>query len=411
MISMRDTTETPSSAWIGVLLLTFILAIGLLGATPSPQDDHYLYQQFAESLAAGKPDFSIPGFHGTDWLGTIVFLVTKSPIAQIHGLLIAALLLPLLGFVAGKSLYKDEFMGLLLAGIVTMMPFISFVLFRGWTGPGYWMLMLLTVIGATRKSWWTGIPWALAILTKPFAIVLLPLIVVFSGKQTEHFWAKLNPATWFTHKRKYPAPWITSLLIVVLLVGAYLVAQYVKAGRIFVGAHDGLTPMTAIQGPVRVILNLAHSLQILFSVHNYYFVDPSLTGPGNMLHTTPLLMFLGVFALLSPSKYFRDRGLPMALLLGAVAGLVLNAFLDHMDHFYMEASVLLLILAALPVLKAHKGWIPLVLLTLHFQWFYFWLQYQSGFGLTWMFWVVPLAVDLCYATWAGYSYARENGAA
>lgn len=411
MISMRDTAPSHSSAWIGVFFLTVALAIGLLGATPAPQDDHYLYQKFVESVAAGKPDFGIPGFHGTDWLGIVVFLITKSPIAQIHGLLIAAVLLPLLGYAAGKSLYKDETSGLLLAGIVTMMPFISFVLFRGWTGAGYWMLMLLTVIGASRKSWWTGIPWALAILTKPFAIVLFPLIVALSGRSSESLWLKFIPTSWFMHRRKYPAPWITALLFVVLLVGGYLIAQYVQAGRIFVGAHDGLTPMTALQGPVRILLNLAHSVQILFSVHNYYFVDPALTGPGNMMHTTPVLMFLGLFALFAPTKYFRDRGLPMALLTGAVLGLFLNALLDHMDHFYMEASVFMLILAAIPVLKAHRLWIPVVLATLHFQWFYFWLQYESGFALTWAFWLVPLTVDLCYIAWAGYSYIRENSPA
>jgi hypothetical protein len=410
MISMRESTSSQLSAWIVVLILTAALAIGLLGASPAPQDDHFLYQRFVESVASGHPDFGIPGFHGTDWLGVIVFLITKSPIAQIHGLLIAALLLPALGYLAGKSLYKDEFSGLMLAGILTMMPFVSFVLFRGWTGAGYWMLMLLTVIGATRKSWWTGIPWALAILTKPFAIVLFPVIVALSGKQSESLWLKFVPESWFAHRRKYPAPWITALGIVVVLVAAYLIAQYVAAGRIFVGAHDGLTPTTAVQGPSRIFLNLAHSLQILFSVHNYYFVDPALTGPGNMLHTTPVLMFLGMFGLFAPTKYFRDRGLPTALLTGAIAGLVLNSLLDHMDHFYMEASVFLLILAALPVLKAHKLWIPVVVATLHFQWFYFWLQYQEGFALTSLFWLVPLIVDVCFAAWWGYTYAREKGA-
>lgn len=369
-----------------LICLTFAMGIGLFTATPFPQDDHFYYQQFIESLAAGKFDLTIPGFHGSDIFGLVVYLLTHSRLAQIEGLMFPALMVPILGYYAGKALYRDETSGLLLALIVAMMPFISFVLLRGWTGPGYWVWMLLTIIGARNKSWWTGITWALAILTKPFAVILLPLIVVLYAQKPQK-------------KRRTPPLWLVPVCTAAVPVILYVTLQWMQAGQIFIGSHAEYGADALLQSPMRILLNLVHSLQILFSVHNYYYPDPALTGPGNMLHTTPLLVMLGLFGIFAPKTYFKEKLLPWALATGAAAGLLMNALLDHMDHFYMEASVLLLILAALPVLRKHPLWIPLVVATLHFQWFYFWLQYRVNFDLGWSFFLVPAVADLCCVLW------------
>ena len=381
--------KTSFLPWIYIGLLMASMAAGLLTATPSPQDDFSLYQSFIESLAGGKFDLAIPGFHGTDIWGFAVYMVTRSPIAQIYGLMIAAILLPFFAFIAGKELFKSEWHGVVLASIITMMSFVSFVCLRGWTGPGYWSWMLLTVWAAARQSRFTGIFWALAILSKPFAVILLPLIFVLQKKRKKifsilNFQFSISPSI------------ITGLLI----VAVYLLAQYIQAGQIFVGAHADLSPVGAFQGTERILLNLAHSFQILFSVHNYYYPDPALTGPGNMMHTSPVLIFLGLFGLLAAGEVWKKQlNLASALLAGALFGIAMNAMLDHMDHFYMEASILLFVLAALPVLRKYPLWIPLALLTLHFQPFYFWMQYQSGFALTWWFWAPIAVIDICFAGW------------
>jgi hypothetical protein len=272
-----------------------------------------------------------------------------------------------------------EFYGLTLATIIAMMPFISFVSMRGWTGPAYWGLMLLTIYLATKKTPFAGIPWALAMLTKPFAIILAPLLFVVAP-QKGTAWKKYGWA-----------------MLGIGIVAAYFLLQLFQAGRIFVGTHTDLTATSTIQGPVRILLNLAHSLQILFSVHNYYFPDPSLTGPGNMMHVTPILIFLGLFGLLGMRELYPQKWMATALLGGAIFGILMNALLDHMDHFYMEASVLLLILASLPILKRFPVWIPIALATLHFQWFYFYLQYRPGFHLGLWFFTIPVLVDICFA--------------
>lgn len=378
-------------------LLTAATAYVFYGATPSPADDHFLYQAFIESLAAGKLDLTIPGFHGTDMFGLVIFWITNSPLAQIYGLMIPALLLPLMGFLAGRALFKSTMHGILLASIVTMMPFISFVLLRGWTGPGYWFWMLLTVWLAAKKSPFTGIPWALAILTKPFAIILLPLIIVQMIDIKQQWWK--HPFKWLKEVQKARSFFWIPVVTALVIVDVYLVAQYLQAERIFVGAHADMTASSIIQSPLRIVLNLAHSLQIIFSVHNYYYPVPALTGPGNLMHTSPVIIFLGLFGAFAWKNYWKNIRMPLALAGGAALGIVMNALLDHMDHFYMEASVFLMTLAALPVLMKHRIWIPIALATLHFQWFYFYLQNREGYGLGWRFFLIPALVDVCFGLW------------
>lgn len=375
--------------YLGSLVLSIAVTFAL--ATPSPEDDFGLYQTFIERLAAGSFDLTIPGFHGTDFFGLPIFLITRSPISQIYGLMIAGSLLPIMAYAAGRLLYRDEGSGVLLAAIVSMMPFVIFVCLRGWTGPGYWFWMLLSVAVASRSSRWWGIPWALAVLSKPFAFALLPVLIVLSmGEEPHGFFAKIR--AW---KRKDSIiRTITFALVTGLsLIALYVLTQYLQAGRVFAGAHVDIDAGTIFQGPQRIFLNLAHGVQILFSVHNYYYVDPALTGPGNMLHTTPVLMFLGFFALLSP-KAKDGKLLGRALLIGFLLAFAMNALLDHMDHFYMEAAVLMLILAALPLLWRFPLWIPVTYATLLFQWFYFYLQYKPGFALGLWFFLTPALVGI-----------------
>lgn len=377
MIWLKKTTGISLTI---VLLLTVAVLVALTAAHPLGAGDHTYYQAFVESLARGTLDLSIPGFHGSDLFAVPWYWISHSPIAQIHALLVWACLLPLLGFFAGRAIYKSNFEGVLLAAILAMMPFISFVGFRGWTGPAYWGLMLLSIILIRRFPALAGLSLALAILTKPFAVALIPLLLVLSPRGSV--------------LRRYG--W---LLPAIGLPALYVAWQYFTVQQIYLGVHTDIGLWGLWVGWERLFLNATHAFQMLFSVHNYFYPNPALTGAGNMLHTTPLLVFLGLFALLSPSVYFQDKWLPLAFLLGAAGGIALNVPLDHMDHFYMEAGVLLLILAALPALKKHPLWIPLVLLTLHFQWFYFFLEYRRPFQMSPVFFVVPVAADILCILW------------
>ena len=83
----------------------------------------------------------------------------------------------------------------------------------------------------------------------------------------------------------------------------------------------------------------------------------------------------------------------------AIIGIGLNIAIDHMDHFYMETGLFFLILAALPMLKKYPIWIPIALATLHFQWFYFFLQFREVFQLDSLFFVVPVLIDALLILW------------
>ncbi|OGJ56345.1 hypothetical protein A3D88_01650 [Candidatus Peribacteria bacterium RIFCSPHIGHO2_02_FULL_52_16] len=377
--------------WGYILLLTAALGVSLFAATPYPMDDHFFYQAFVETLAGGKLDLTIPGFHGSDFFAVPWYLLTQSKTAQIEVLMFVAVLLPLFGYGAGKALYGSSWHGVMLASIAALMPFISFVGLRGWTGPAYFSLMFLAIITAKHAPRWTGLPFGLAMLTKPFAVALFPLLMVLSPKAPSLF-------------RR--TRWILAGFLIVLL---YLVIQYLQAGRIIIGTHEELSVIQVLgmwETPVRFVLNLAHGIQMLFSVHNYYFPDPALTGPGNLIHTSPVLMFLGIFALLAPATFFPKKGMSQALGLGFVIAFAMAALMDHMDHYYMEAGVLLLILASLPVLKKYPLWIPITLATLHFQWLYFYLQFRANFSLTPVFFLTPLLVDAALLLWVLF-YRKE----
>ena len=368
-------------SWVYVTAIIVVTGIVMALATPMPQDDHFYYQQFIETLAAGKLDLSIPGFHGMNILSVPWYWVTHSPLTQIHVQMVAGVLLPMLAFLVARGIFRSNMEGILFASIIALMPFLFFSALRGWMVAFYNFLFFLTIIGALRGVWWTGIPWAFSLTSLPFSIALLPLIIVVWPKQgNRRWWRGCSVACGLG----------------VGLAALYVLVQILQTGDISVGVHKEMTALNIWQGPKRIFLNIAHTVQILFSVHNYYFIDPARTGHGNMLQTSPVLMVLSFFALFASREYFHDKLLPLALALGALIGIGLNVFLDHMDHFYMETGVFFLILAALPVLRQYPLWIPVVLATLHFQWFYFFLQHGEVFRLEWWFFAIPAFVDVCF---------------
>ncbi|PIR49582.1 hypothetical protein COU79_04135 [Candidatus Peregrinibacteria bacterium CG10_big_fil_rev_8_21_14_0_10_54_7] len=375
--------RTTVLAWGYIALLTLVTVISFISATPFPLDDHFFFQQFIETLAAGKLDLSIPGFHGMNILAVPWYLISRSPIAQIEFQMFSGMLLPLCAFLAGWRLFKSLWYGVVLATIIALMPFHSFSSLRGWMVATYNCLIFLTIYGAAKGARWTWLPWGFSIISLPFSVALLPLLLYLTPSAPGKAW-------WW----RYRQIWYGLLIPVV-----YVLLQYVQVGHINVGVHQEFNEANVWSGPGRMFLNAAHTLQIIFSIHNFYFVDPARTGQGDMMHTTPVLVFLGLYALLQPKQFYQKRGLPFVFLLGALLGVGLNVALDHMDDFYMQTGLYFLILAALPVLKKYPLWIPIVLATLHFQWFYFFLQHGQIFQLGPLFFLVPATVDIVFALW------------
>ena len=375
--------RSPLLAWLYVGFLTLSLSLSFFMATPSPQDDHFHYQKFIETLAHGHLDLSIPGFHGMNMLAVPWFWITQSPLTQIHVQIFSAILLPLLAFLMGRALWRSDWHAVVLSSVMAMMPFFMFGSLRGWMVSTYFVLIFLTIILAARRSRWSWLPWGFAMISLPFAVALLPLMMAYApASKKRDVWKYVD---------RY---WHLAAALAIPFV--YVVAQKIQVGHVVIGAHQDFSATNVWVGPERLFLNAAHGVQMLLSVHNFYFPNPAITGQGNMMHTSPLLIVLALVGFMSWKTFYEHRIFPLVCLLGAVIGIGLNVMIDHMDHFYMDTGVLMLVLASIPVLKRLPLMIPLVLGTLHFQWFYFYLAFGEVFKLGGWFFLTPIVVDACF---------------
>ncbi len=382
-----------------IVLLTLLLGMVFLRTQISPQDDHFHYQKFIETLASGRLDLSIPGFQGASFLALPLYLLTHSPLTNIYVQLLCALLLPLAGYAAAQALLKDRFQAVLFSYVIALSPYLTFIAFRGFTFPSFTLLILLTLWLRARGSAWAFLPWAFSVITKPFSIALFPLFLLWHPSRTNDanrhaqgwwvrfaFWKRSSRVSWWSKG------WVQILFALPIPV-LYVALQYAQVGHVIVGSHANLDQSNVFLW-WRMPLNAAHGLQMMFSVHNYYFPDPGKTGPGNIMHTSPLLVAFGVFALLYPRENWKDICLARAIALTALIAFSLAAALDHMDHFYMETSVLLLTLASLPFVARHRLLLPLVLALFHLSFFYIWLWGRGTYFMDYSIFFVPFMVDI-----------------
>ena len=343
--------------------------------------DYAFYQLFAEKLARGELDLSIKGFHGSDFVTALYYLFSESPTAHLEFQLFAGLLIPIAAYYAAYSLFQSKWHGIMCAGAFACMPYVSFSYITGYTQASNILFFLLTIYGVVHNKWWTGLTWAIAILTKPFAIILLPILWFYSPTKGS-FW----------HKWQH-------FIIGLSLPALYVLAQYLQIGEVRVGVHGNTDSLVVWDGPVKILRNAAWGVQSLFSIHNYYYADPAITGHWNLLHTTPVLIFLGLLGLLNPRLYYKDNSkVHTALLLAAIMGFALNSVVS-MDNFYMQFLNTILILAAIPILIQQPLWIPIAVLTLHYQWFYFYLDFGEAANIQPWFFVVPFMADLLGIGW------------
>jgi hypothetical protein len=373
-----------------VILLSGAMLISLSSATINPLDDHFFYQQFIETLAEGRVDFSNPGFHGASFLAVFIYLATGSSYANIYFQLLCASLLVPMGYIAVSSLLKDKVSGLFFAYIMAMSPFFFFLSFRGFTFSSFTLFMFISIYLYTKKSVFLWLPLGISFLIKPFSIALTPLFL---------FWPSPD-----NKKIQWRSPWV-QIGIALLFPVIYIIAEYMQIGRILIGANPDMD-QTTVFASGRILLNVVHGIQMLFSVHNYYFPDPSMTGPGNLVHSSPILMFLGVFTLLYPRMFWKNSRYVWGLRLSVCMAYALASLLDHMDHFYMQTTVLLLVISSIAALRKFPLLIPLVLATLHFQWLYAYLNFKGVFSVTYTIFALPILVDILFVMWCALEWPR-----
>ncbi len=360
-----------------VIVLTVAVAIVFARSHIVPMDDDFNYQRFIQTLAAGHIDLSIPGFHGASFLALPLYLLTHSTHANIWFQILCAIALVPAAYGAALALLRDRFQAILFAYAMALMPFYFFVALRGFTFPSFTLAVLLALMLRAHGSRWAWLPLGISFLIKPFSIALAPLFL---------WWQPVGQES----DRRNGRMQLCFALILPLL---YIAAEYAQIGKIIVGSHPAIDQTNVFQW-WKFPLNIVYGFQMLFSIHNYYFPNPAATGPGNLVHASPLLLFLGTFGLLYAKKFWADRRLAYALGASVILAYALAASLDHMDHFYMQTAVLLLALAGVPLLARYVRLIPLVLFSFHFQFLYLYLQYRGVFFNDVSLFLIPLAVDV-----------------
>lgn len=374
---MKTIRTVLASPLVHLVFLTALLAFGFFHTNIIPADDHFSYQRFIESLATGNLDLSIPGFQGASFFAVFIYLFTQSTVSNILFQIFCGLLLPTVAYFATYGLFQKNAPSLLSAYIFACMPFMSFIAFRGFTFPSFTFFLFLTIALRSRGSAWAWLPWGISVLIKPFSVALFPLFL---------FWDPNRNALRITRRN------VMQCFLAALLPIAYVFLQYSQIGRIIVGAHTEID-QTNVFVFSKFPLNLVHGMQMLFSIHNYFFLDPAKTSAGNLVHSSPLLMFLGVIALLYPPDIIRARRLQLPLGLSFLCAYTLAAMLDHMDHWYMETSVIMLVMLAIPLLMERLLLLPVILATLHFQFFYLYLMWRGTYFPDFSLFVIPLAID------------------
>ncbi len=370
-----------SSPLFHLLLITGVIAVAFSRTNIIPQDDHAHYQRFIEALAGGYLDLSIPGFHGASFLAVPLYLLTHSPLTNIWFQLACALAIPAMGYWAARPILRDRTEAILFAYVLALMPFLFFVAFRGFTFPSYTLFLLLTIGLRVRGSPWAFVPLSIAILIKPFAIAMLPLFLLWhpepSRKGLQEGWKQF--------------------LLAMILPAFYVMTEYLQIGRIIVGAHVNIDESNVFLW-TRQPLNALHGIQMLFSVHNFYFPDAAKTGLGNLTHSSPVLMMLGCLSFLYPAGLWKDERLGRTLGICALFAFILPSLLDHMDHFYMETAVLLLALGGIPVMMKYRLLMPLILVTFQFQFFYLFLMWRGVYFTDYSLLLIPIAIDAMAVT-------------
>ncbi len=389
---MKHLRAIAASPVFHVTLLTLLVGAVFLRSRIVPMDDHFNYQRFMEALAEGRLDLSIPGFQGASFLAFPLYLFTRSPLTNALFQAGCALLLPAAGYLAASALLRDRLQAILFMYVIALSPFLMFMALRGFTFPSFTLLVLLTLWLRGRGSAWAFLPWTFSLITKPFSIALVPLFLLWRTREGRtHEGVPLTKRV-ARGRSPWARGWVQCLLALILPV-LYVALQLTQAGRIIVGSHPEIDQSNVFAW-WRAPLNAAHGLQMLFSVHNYYFPDPARTGPGNLVHSSPLLMAFGVVSLLYLRRFWKDVKLGRAIGIAAILAFVLAALLDHMDHFYMETAVLLLALASLPFIAKHLLLLPLILATFHFQFFYLYLWGRGTYFMDYSLFLIPLTVDV-----------------
>ena len=206
-----------ASPKIHLLFLMSLLLITFSFWQPQQMDDGSNYQAFVEKIVDyGEIDFSIPGFHGGDFITVIVYLITGSHFSVYLVDILAALLIIPFIYLVVKQIYKQEFMAIIAAYLSVLMPFQFFNALRGGHITLHLFFVLLSLYLLFKNKKYSWIILGISYTIYPFSIVLIPFYI---------------------YKKE-----IKQLFLSFIIPAFYLAVQFLQIGKIMMGQHANLSP-------------------------------------------------------------------------------------------------------------------------------------------------------------------------
>lgn len=347
-----------------LIFLILLLIVCFCFWRPQQMDDGISFQRFAEVLVQqGRVDFSIPGFHGTDFLVALVYLITGSQFAVYLVDMLAALFLVPLIYLVVKEIYKKEWWGVIASYLYVLMPFEVFNALRGGHQTLHFVLSFWALYLLFKNKKYNWLVLGLAHITRPFSVLLLPFYI---------------------YKKR-----IKDFILSLILPVGYIVWQYSQIGKIMMGQHPGLT-VEQFFSIKRFFVNVVYGLQNYFSIHNFspvnnlYLMD--------MVHLSPLIFVAAVVGIFYAKKYFIERRMFWTLCSFAAISFLLPCLFYHLDMWYLGIFNLALIFLALPVLDQGRKLWPVIIFTFSYQFFYFFLSYGKLFVWPLIVFIIPLVI-------------------
>ncbi|MFH0820029.1 MAG: hypothetical protein V1892_03280 [bacterium] len=344
--------------------LIILLGFVFLNTRITQMDDGFLYQKFAETLVKEhRLDMSIPGFHGPSLFAALIYWLTGSSYSINYFEIIAALLIIVFIYLAVREIFQSQLAGIMASYLYVLMPLHYFTAFRGFIWASFLFFVVLTLYLLYKKPQFSFLSLGLALITKPFAICLLPF---------------------FIYKRK-----VKQFFLALIFPILYLAIQLSQIQRVIIGAHQDLTA-GGLFNPSRLIPNLFYAFQNYFSIHNYSPLQP--LHFMDMIHLSPFISFLALLAIFYPRKYFHDLKLYYTLIAFAFFSLIIPASFHHLDMYYLTTfNLALIFLALLPLVEYEKLW-PLIAVSFAFQFFYAYLSYKEAFWDSYIIFLIPLVI-------------------
>ena len=377
MFKIREVFGKPA---FHLALLFVLLGFVFLQTKIVQMDDGFLYQKFAETLVKEQRlDMSIPGFHGPSLFAALIYWLTGSNYSINYFEIIAALLTIIFIYLAAKEIFQSQLAGILASYLYVLTPLHYFMAFRGFIWASFLFFITLTLYLLYKKPQFSFLSLGLALITKPFAVCLLPF---------------------FIYKRK-----VKQFFLALIFPVLYLAIQLSQIQRVIIGAHQNLTA-GELFGPSRLIPNLFYAFQNYFSIHNYSPLQP--LHFMDMIHLSPFISFLALLAIFYPRKYFHDLKLYYTLMAFAFFSLIIPASFHHLDMYYLTTfNLALIFLALLPLVEYEKLW-PLIVASFAFQFFYTYLSYREAFWGSYIIFVIPVTIFIISLIYLAMSFLRRQ---